>query len=159
MDPQQKIILELVYESLQDAGITMDMISNSNTGVFIGSSTNDFQLLQHDNRKDGDIHTMIGSTQSMISNRVSYFYNLKGPSVVVNSSCSSSLLSVHHGIQSLRCNESNMVIVGGINLILSEKVFESLNKSNILSEDNKCKTFDDSADGVFHFLNKIVFKR
>ena len=98
MDPQQRLILEVVYEALEDAGITLDDISGSQTSVFCGSFTNDYYITTSKDLEQYPTYTVTGSTGNvMMANRISYFYNLHGVSVTVDTACSSSLVGFHMG--------------------------------------------------------------
>jgi 3-oxoacyl-(acyl-carrier-protein) synthase/acyl carrier protein len=148
MDPQQGIMLELVWELLENAGMKPNQLSATDTGVFIGNSHSDFQIQQYrESNGNVDLFQITGSALSIIANRISYFYNLKGPSMVLDSACSSSLLSIHEACQSIRSGECSLAISGGINLILSNDITDSLMKSTFLSKDFQCKTFDENANG------------
>jgi acyl transferase domain-containing protein len=148
MDPQQGIMLELTWELLENAGMKPSQLSDTDTGVFLGNSHSDYQLQQSkESNGSVDLYQITGSATSIIANRISYFYNLKGPSVVMDSACSSSLLSIHEACKSLRAGECSLAITGGINLILTNDITDSLMKSSFLSPDFQCKTFDQEANG------------
>ncbi|MBF0120443.1 MAG: type I polyketide synthase [Desulfobacterales bacterium] len=147
MDPQQRIIMEEVWKTIEDAGYKPSFLSGTKTGVFIGASNNDYiELLQ----KEGvhqDAYVSSGSHLCMISNRVSYFLNLNGPSLVVDTACSASLVAVHQAVCAIQNKECTMAIAGGVNLCLIPRKYFSLSHAGMLSPDGRCKTFDKKANG------------
>lgn len=147
MDPQQRQMLEIVWEALEDAGIKPVAINGSKTGVFIGGFTLDYQILQFSNANEISTHTAVGGMMTMLSNRISYIYNFKGPSMSIDTACSSSLVSIHLACQSLRNNECNLALAGGIELIYTPEYFIAETKGGFLSKDGRCKTFDEDANG------------
>jgi len=147
MDPQHRILLETTWEAIEHAGITEEMINGSKTGVFVGISNNDYgRDLLHDN-KDADIYSITGNAFSIAANRISYLFDLKGPSLSVDTACSSSLAVVHQACQSLRLGECNMAIAGGVNVALTPEITRAFDEAGMLSKDRVCKTFDEQADG------------
>ncbi len=148
MDPQQRMALELCWEALEDAAIAPDSLTDSDTGVFIGVSTTDYVRMRQrlGDMRDIDAYQLIGEP-SFIAGRISYTLGLQGPSCVVDTACSSSLVALHQGVRSLRLGETNLALVGGINLLLDPYGFVLMSKFRALSPDGRCKTFDDSADG------------
>ena len=146
MDPQQRLLLEVSWGALEDAGIVPSSLKETNTGVFIGISSNDYARLQQ--RKESiDAYTATGNSQSIAANRLSYFYKINGPSLTVDTACSSSLVAIHQACQSLRLGECDLAIVGGVNLILSPDLNIAFSQSHMMAPDGKCKTFDERADG------------
>lgn len=147
LDPQHRLMMQQVWKAIDDAGIKVSSLSGTRTGVFIGVSTSDYTELLTKNNIDVQPQTSTGSAHSMLANRISYMLNINGPSEPINTACSSSLVAVHRAVMSIMNNESEMAIVGGVNVILSPSAFICFGKSGMLSEDGKCKTFDRSADG------------
>ena len=147
MDPQQRILLETVWEALENAGQSPTHFYGSQTGVFIGISSFDHVLLEFEDPKTIDAYGGTGIAHSISANRISYYFNLSGPSMAVDTACSSSLVSLHLACQSLRQGESNMTLTGGVNLILSPLLTQSLYKAGMLAIDGRCKSFDQKADG------------
>lgn len=145
MDPQQRLMLEVAWEALEDAGYDDHTLRGTKTGVFIGVTWNDFA----DRARTAAVspYTATGKALSMVANRLSYTFGLRGPSLAVDTACSSSLLAVHLACQSLRTGESAVAIAGGVNLLLAEGTFRTLEEFGGLSPDGRCKTFDASADG------------
>jgi amino acid adenylation domain-containing protein len=147
MEPQQRILLETVYEALEQAGLPPSKLAGTRTGVFIGISGHDYALLQSGDLDYIDAYAGTGNALSIAANRLSYFFDLRGPSLAIDTACSSSLVAVHLACRSLRNGESDAAIVGGVNLILSPEVSIALSHARMMAPDGQCKTFDASADG------------
>jgi acyl transferase domain-containing protein/acyl-CoA synthetase (AMP-forming)/AMP-acid ligase II/pimeloyl-ACP methyl ester carboxylesterase/acyl carrier protein len=145
MDPQQRLLLEVCWEALEYGNIAADKLAGSNTGVFIGISSNDYSRLQ--SSEDADIYAGTGNAYSIAANRLSYFLDLRGPSLTIDTACSSSLVAVHLAAASLKNGECNSAIVGGVNLILAPEITQSFSLAGMMAADGKCKTFDRDADG------------
>ncbi|MBL3657518.1 non-ribosomal peptide synthetase/type I polyketide synthase [Fulvivirga sediminis] len=147
MDPQQRLLMEVAWETIENAGLTEEDLRGSAAGVFIGASGNDYwkNLSVSDNRLS--YTTGVGNAFSILANRISYFFDFKGPSIVVDTACSSSLVAVHQACESLRRNESSMAFAGGVNLILNNDINEVFTDAQMLSPDNRCKTYDTEANG------------
>ncbi|MBL1208761.1 hybrid fatty acyl-AMP ligase/type I polyketide synthase [Geminocystis sp. GBBB08] len=147
IDPQQRILLQVTHEALENANITVESLSGSDTGVFIGISSSDYAQLQVKNGWDVNVYTGTGNAASISANRISYNYNLLGPSLSFDTACSSSLVAVHLAVNSLKNCECSQAIVGGVNLILSPELTETFQKAGMMAENGKCKTFSADADG------------
>jgi acyl transferase domain-containing protein/acyl-CoA synthetase (AMP-forming)/AMP-acid ligase II/acyl carrier protein len=147
MDPQHRLILEVAYEALEDAGIPKEMVAGSRTGVFIGICTSDYAWLNVKSPTTIGGYSGTGTAHSIAANRLSYLLDLHGPSMSVDTACSSSLVAVHLGCQSLRQGECEMALVGGVNLMLSPEASVNLSKARMLSPDGRCRTFDAEANG------------
>lgn len=149
LDPQQRMLLEVVWEALEDAGIPPCTLRGSNTGVYIGGFLlgNLVTQLGPLNRLKMSTHTGSSSTMAMLSNRISYIYDLQGPSMSVDTACSSSLMSLHLACQGLWTGDCEMALTGGANLLLRPEPFIAMSKGGFLAPDGHCKTFDASADG------------
>ncbi len=148
LDPQQRLLLELSWEALELAGQAPDQLMDSQTGVFVGISGNDYLHLQIDGGIENlDAYFASGGAHSIATGRLSYTLGLRGPSFPVDTACSSSLVATHLAVQSLRNGECRMALAGGVNLILTPETSIALSKSHMLSPDGRCKTFDDRADG------------
>jgi len=149
MDPQQRLSLEVTHEALEDAGLLLEDIKGSQTGVFVGAFTLDWKLLQfsESNRKNVDSHSATGAMMTLLSNRISYYYDLKGPSMSIDTACSSSLVALHLACQSIWQQESTMAIAGGVNIMLKPEYFVAESKAGMLSPTGRSKTYDSSADG------------
>lgn len=149
MDPQQRILLEVACHALEDAGLRLSDVSGSRTGVFVGLCSQDYAtILQsaHERLNIGQ-HSNTGSAISIASNRISYCLNLKGPSLTLDTACSSTLVAVHLAVQSLRSGESMLTLVGGGNLMLKPELHMGFSAGGFLSPDGHCKSFDASANG------------
>ncbi|MGZ5600443.1 MAG: SDR family NAD(P)-dependent oxidoreductase [Methylobacter sp.] len=147
MDPQQRLVLEVAYEALEYAGIAPESLAQSETGVFIGISTDDYAAWQLSSTDAIDAYASTGKTFSIVANRLSYILDLRGPSMAVDTACSSSLVAVHQACQSLRQQECSLALAGGVNLVLSPQMMVALSSANMLSPDGHCKTFAADADG------------
>ncbi len=146
MDPQQRILLEVVWEALENAAISPIGLRGDRVGVFMGLMNLDY-LEQVGSPELFDAHTSTGNAQSVIAGRLSYLLGLRGPALVVDTACSSSLVAVHLACQSLRCKESDMALAGGVNLVLSPLRTVVICRAKMLSQDGRCKVFDRRADG------------
>lgn len=144
MDPQQRLVLEVAYEALEYAGIAPESLAQSETGVFVGISTDDYAAWQFEAI---DAYLGTGKTFSIVANRLSYLLDLRGPSLAIDTACSSSLVAVHQACQSLRQQECSLALAGGVNLVLSPQLMVALSAANMLSPDGQCKTFAADADG------------
>ncbi|MGP3985839.1 type I polyketide synthase [Streptomyces sp. 3N207] len=146
LDPQQRLLLEVAWDALEDAGVVPRRLSGTDTGVFVGMSTNDYLLLSAEaGARDG--HTGTGTTHCFGPGRLSYTLGLRGPSMAVDTACSSSLVAVHLAVQSLRSGESSLALAGGVNLILTDSTTKMVADLQALSPDGRCRTFDARADG------------
>lgn len=148
MDPQQRLVLELAWEALEDAGIVPASLRDSRTGVFVGALFMDHTLLQ--DRAGWEAitsHTSTGGAACIIANRVSYALGLQGPSMTVDTASSSSLVAVHLACQSLRLGESTFVLAGGVNLTLIPETTMRVGKLNTMSSTGRCRAFDARGDG------------
>lgn len=149
MDPQQRILLETAWESIEDAGLVADPATGSETGVFVGISTHDYSQIQSSfsDKTTIDTHTTTGTVLSIAANRISYLFNFHGPSFVVDTACSSSLVAVHLACRSLRNGECSAALAGGVNAILVPDTFVGFSKMSMLSPDGRCKAFDARGNG------------
>lgn len=147
IDPQQRLILEVAWEALENAGQILPQITGSNTGVFIGTGGNDYGFIQCRDLSEISGYTGTGITHSIIANRLSYVLDLKGPSMAIDTACSSSLVALHLACQSLRRGECRMALTGGVNLILSPEMTIAFSKAQMMSPDGHCKTYDATANG------------
>ncbi|WP_163722074.1 type I polyketide synthase [Mycolicibacterium duvalii] len=147
MDPQQRLLLEVIQEALEHAGIPADSLAESQTGVFTGASVTDYGCMGALDLPGVDAWYGTGSALSIIANRVSYYFDLRGPSVTVDTACSSSLVAIHLACQSLRSGDANLALAGGVNLVLAPAVTRSLDRAQALSKSGRCHAFDARADG------------
>lgn len=147
MDPQQRLMLELVWEALEDAQIRPSTVSGSNTPVYLGASSFDSSLSRADDACVIGPYSMIGTALSIIANRISYIFNLHGPSLVIDTACSSSLVAIHHACNSLKTGNSQLAFAGGVNLLYSPFPYIGFSKAHMLSKDGRCKVFDAHGNG------------
>jgi len=147
LDPQQRLLLEVCWETFEHAGIPPHSLAGSDTGVFIGISTNDYvyRLAREPERIDGYLGT--GNALSVAANRLSYVFGLEGPSLAVDTACSSSLVAIHQASMSLRQDECDIAIAGGVNLMLDPAISINHSRARMLAPDGRCKTFAAAADG------------
>ncbi|MEA5595933.1 aminotransferase class III-fold pyridoxal phosphate-dependent enzyme [Rivularia sp. UHCC 0363] len=147
MDPQQRLVLEIAWEALENAAIAPQRLAGSQTGVFIGIGNYDYGRFLCRDLSNINSHNAPGLTLSLAANRLSYLLDLHGPSMAIETACSSSLVAVHSACQSLRSGESNLVITGGVSLMLSPDMTITFSQTRMMAPDGRCKTFDASADG------------
>lgn len=147
MDPQQRIMMEVTWEAIEQAGYNPLKLAGSKSGVFVGVGNSDYNTIQVEPREMIDAYVGTGSSRSLTANRLSYFFNFRGPSIVIDTACSSSLVAMDLAAKSLRDGEIDMAVVGGVSLILSPELSITFSQAQMLAPDGKCKTFDASADG------------
>ena len=147
MDPQQRLLLEVAWEALEHAGIPPSSLRRSQTGVFAGSCLSEYGAIASTDLQQIDGWSNTGGAMSIIANRLSYFLDLRGPSVAVDTACSSSLVAIHLACQSLRTQDSQLAIAAGVNLLLSPAVFRGFDQVGALSPTGHCRAFDAAADG------------
>jgi hybrid polyketide synthase / nonribosomal peptide synthetase FtdB len=147
MDPQQRLALTVAWEALENAGMPPDRWRGSAGGVFIGVATNDYAALQFTESAQNSPYACVGSANALVANRVSYAFDLTGPSLAVDTACSSSLVAVHQAVRALRHGECDWALAGGVNAILSPSVTVALSQARMMASDGRCKTFDAAADG------------
>ncbi len=149
LDPQQRLLLTHTWNALEDAGIAPGTLSGSDTGVFIGLTTHDYNDLIIRNGTLEAINAYIGTGNafSTASGRISYFLGLEGPNMAIDTACSSSLVALNEACERLERGECRLALVGGANALLNPEIFINCCKAGMLSPDGKCKTFDKNADG------------
>ncbi len=147
MDPQQRLLLELAWEALENGGQIPDALAGSDCAVYVGIASTDYLNRRVDDPASMDAYTMTGNTASIASNRISYIFDLQGPSVSVDTACSSSLVAVHQACQAIRNGEASMAIAGGVNMLLHPFAFVGFSQASMLSARGRCRTFDASGDG------------
>ncbi|HEY7489577.1 MAG TPA: SDR family NAD(P)-dependent oxidoreductase, partial [Candidatus Tectomicrobia bacterium] len=149
MDPQQRMLLEVAWEALEDGGQVPERLAGTNVGVFVGISSFDYAEIHHGmNERDFiDAHTNTGVYLSIAANRISYVFNFKGPSLAVDTACSSSLTAIHLAVRSLQSGECTLALVGGVNAILKPETTIGFSRASMLSPDGRCKAFDARANG------------
>jgi acyl transferase domain-containing protein len=147
MDPQHRLLLKTTWKAIEDAGIDVKSIDGGNVGVYIGISSNEYSNIAKCVSENDLFHAVTGNSYAIAANRLSYYYNLRGPSVSIDTACSSSLVAVHMACKALKDGDCKLAIVGGVNLIINSEVTSAFQKAGMLSPDGRCKTFDSSADG------------
>ncbi|MHB1561787.1 MAG: beta-ketoacyl synthase N-terminal-like domain-containing protein, partial [Isosphaeraceae bacterium] len=147
IDPQQRMLLEVAWEAIEDAGQVPERLAGGAVGVFIGISTGDYALRNSVHRGGLAGHQIIGNAGCIAANRISHFFDFCGPSLAIDTACSSSLVAIHMACRSLRDGETEVAIAGGVNLLLDPRVFAALAQGRFLSPDGRCRAFDASANG------------
>lgn len=147
MDPQQRLLLELAWEALENGGQVPSKLAGSNCAVYIGIASNDYSQRRMDDMASIDPYSMTGNTASIASNRISYVFDLKGPSVSVDTACSSSLVALHQACQSILSGDATCAITGGINMLLHPLGFVGFSKASMLSPTGRCRAFSAHGDG------------
>ena len=148
MDPQQRLLLEVTQEAMDDAGVP-GRVAGRPVGVYVGAFTVDNTVLRHGlmSRWTVDSQTATAGTFTMLSNRISFVYDLRGPSMTIDTACSSSLVALHEATQAIARGEIELALVGGVNAMLIPETSVTMSKGRFLAEDGHCKTFDAAADG------------
>jgi acyl transferase domain-containing protein/acyl carrier protein/NADP-dependent 3-hydroxy acid dehydrogenase YdfG len=150
LDPQQRLLLQATWEALEDGGLQADRLAGADVGVYIGGFTLDYQLLQNQGRSSRyrfKSHSATGMMMTMLANRISHAFDLRGPSMTVDTACSGSLVAVHLAAQSIWSGESDLALAGGVNVMVGPNTAIAESKSGFLSPEGRSKAFDDSADG------------
>ncbi|NXU42098.1 FAS synthase, partial [Drymodes brunneopygia] len=147
MDPQLRLLLEVSYEAILDGGINPGTLRGTDTGVWVGASGSEAAEAFSQDPEELLGYSMTGCQRAMLANRVSYFYDLKGPSLTVDTACSSSLVALENAYKAIRHGQCSTAIVGGVNLLLKPNTSVQFMKLGLLSRDGACKTFDVSGDG------------
>jgi acyl transferase domain-containing protein/acyl-CoA synthetase (AMP-forming)/AMP-acid ligase II/acyl carrier protein len=147
MDPQQRLVLEIGWAALEDAGLAPERLAGSRTGVFLGISHSDYARMLMARGEIGDLYLGTGSALSIAANRLSYVLDLHGPSLAIDTACSSSLVALALACQSLRRGECDLALAGGVNLVLAPEYTQAFANARMLARDGRCKTFDAAADG------------
>ncbi|HWE60542.1 MAG TPA: type I polyketide synthase, partial [Chloroflexota bacterium] len=149
MDPQQRLLLEIAWEALEDAGLPPARLAGSPTGVFAGLVAGDYLQLQLSDPAQIDAYTGTGVSNSVAAGRLSYLLDVQGPSLAVDTACSSGLVATHLACQSLRVRECTLALAGAVHLLLSPLSAGVIpSKMRLLAEDGRCKAFDARADGI-----------
>ncbi|KQY30571.1 polyketide synthase [Nocardia sp. Root136] len=154
VDPQQRLMMELTWEALEHARIPASDLKGAPVGMFIGSSSSDFQFIaslalgntDSNVPATAEAYAIMGSSNGIIANRVSYFYDFRGPSVTVDTACSSTLVAVHQAVRALRDGDADVALAGGVNALLMPMT--TLGFAPGTSEDGRIKAFSKDADGM-----------
>lgn len=162
IDPQQRMALELTWEALEHARIPASNLRGKPVGVYVGVSNNDYAMMAVSDPTSAHPYAITGSATSIIANRVSYFYDFRGPSVAVDTACSSSLVAVHQAVQALRNGECDAAVAGGVNALITPAVTLGFDEIGaVLSRDGRIKAFSSDADGYIRSegAGMLVLKR
>lgn len=147
MDPQQRIFLMEAWRAIEDAGYSISALDNQKCGVFVGCGSGDYMDLMKEQGVVPSAYAFMGNDESILPARISYFLNLKGPSIAVNTACSSSLVALHLACESIRCGTSDMALAGGISVLNTPRVHVLSSRAGMLSTEGQCKAFDNQANG------------
>lgn len=147
IDPQHRLMLELADEAIRDAGYLPSSLSGSEIGVYIGIGQYDYVLLSFTSEERNNAYAATGVSMNMAPNRVSYFYNFTGPSLAIDTACSSAMVALHNAVRSIRMGECCAALVGGVKLIMFSQSNTILRNAQMLSPDGLCKSFDKDANG------------
>lgn len=147
IDPQQRLLLETVYESLESAGLTIDGLQGSNTGVYVGLMCGDYEAMLLRDFSTIPTYHATGIARSIMSNRISYFFDWHGSSMTLDTACSSSLVAVHQAVQALRAGDSKVALACGSNLLLGPENYVAESKLKMLSPQSRSRMWDQGADG------------
>ncbi|KAL5116716.1 hypothetical protein ACEQ8H_005328 [Pleosporales sp. CAS-2024a] len=147
IDPQQRLLLETVYEALESGGHTVEALKGSDTAVYAGTMTADFNETLTRDHNTMPTYFATGTNRAIISNRVSYFFDWHGPSMTIDTACSSSLIAVHQGMKTLRTSESRVVVAAGTQVILNPEMYINESKLKMLSPTGRSRMWDADADG------------
>lgn len=148
VDPQQRLAMELTWEALEHARIPASDLKGEQVGVFIGSSANDYQLLAVSDPVHAHPYALTGTSTSIVANRVSYFYDFRGPSIALDTACSSSLVAVHQAVRSLRSGESDLALAGGVNMLVAPPATLGFDQLGVMAPNGRIKAFSSDADGM-----------
>ncbi len=149
IDPQQRLLLETAWEAMEDAGVILDLEKGTDIGVFVGVSHNDYQNIQggSTDRSGISAHSPTGNAHSIAANRISYCFNLKGPSMSMDTACSSALTAVHIAVEQIRAGKCKMAMAGGVTVMITPDGFIGFSQAGMLSPDGRCAAFDATANG------------
>ena len=161
MDPQQRIVLQLTWEALENAGIPANQLRGLPVGVFMASNNNDYGMLISADPVEAHPYALTGNSSAIIANRISYAFDFRGPSISVDTACSASLVSIHQAVRSLRDGDSSVAIAGGVNILASPFGTVAFSELGVLSPTGKIHAFSDDADGIVRSdgAGVVVLKR
>ncbi|KAI3396960.1 hypothetical protein diail_11360 [Diaporthe ilicicola] len=147
IDPQQRLLMEVVYESLEAAGLSIESLAGSSTGVYVGLMCGDYSEHLNSDMNTLPTYTPTGNARSIMSNRISYFFDWHGPSMTIDTACSSSMVAVHQAAQLLRSGDSNVAVAAGSNLILGPGQYVGASGLHMLSADSRSRMWDANGTG------------
>jgi acyl transferase domain-containing protein/NADPH:quinone reductase-like Zn-dependent oxidoreductase/acyl carrier protein len=156
IDPQQRLLLELAFEAIEDSGVAPSSLAGSRTGVYVGASALDYSIVGLHDPALTDAYFATGNALSIISNRLSYIFDLHGPSLTIDTACSSSLVALHHACRALSAGDVDAALVGGVNILASPFGFVSFSQATMLSPTGLCHAFSARADGYVRSEGGVV---
>ncbi|KAF2871202.1 hypothetical protein BDV95DRAFT_443995, partial [Massariosphaeria phaeospora] len=161
MDPQQRILLETSYHAFENAGLPLENLRGSSTGVYVGTMCDDYRTITQRDIENMPTYGATGASVSILANRLSWFYDLRGPSITLDSACSSSLMAVHFACQALRTGDASTTLVAGTNMLLAVESLILMTRMGFLSPDSRCFSFDHRANGYARGegVGVVVLKR
>lgn len=148
MDPQQRIMLELTWKTIEDAGYAPSMLAGSKTGVFIGVADGDYGEIAFDKYTTNVTQLLTGTAHNILTGRISYFFDFHGPSEPLDNACASSLVSIIHAVDAIQNNRCDMALAGGVHIMLNPEIYVAFDSLGILSADGTCRAFDKDANGT-----------
>jgi acyl transferase domain-containing protein len=148
MDPQHRLLLEVAWEALEDAGLPLDRIAGTRGGVFVGAMWNDYYRLTAADLRDLDVYAATGAHFAFAANRITHAFDLRGPSMAIDVGCAASLTTIYAACHSLWAGESDLALAGGVNLLLAPDTYVMKSRAGILSPTGRCRTFSADADGI-----------
>ena len=161
MEPQHRIFLMECWKALEDAGYGNRQLNGARCGVFVGCSGGDYEHLLRQAGRDGEAYSFMGISPAILASRISYWLNLKGPSLAIDTACSSSGVAIHLACESLQLRTSDMALAGGVALMSTPRFHVLASQTEMLSAEGKCKTFSETADGFVpgEATAVVIFKR
>lgn len=161
MDPQQRILLSLTLEALEDAGIPANTLRGTDVGVFMGTTNNDYGMLISADPSEAHPYALTGNSSAIIANRISYAFDFRGPSVAMDTACSASLVAIHQAVRALRDGDASVAVTGGVNLLASPFATIAFSELGVLSPTGGIRAFSEDADGIVRSdgAGVVVLKR
>ncbi|KAK0609806.1 Fusarin C synthetase [Lasiodiplodia hormozganensis] len=147
MDPQQRLLLEVTYEAVENAGIPLENFRGSNTAVFAATTSGDYATNTLRDLDSTQKYTSTGTSNAILANRLSYSFDLHGPSLLIDTACSSTMVALHYAVAALKSGEASMALVSGVNLMLNPDMFVHMSELGFLSPSGRCRSFDAAGDG------------
>ncbi|KAF2107006.1 hypothetical protein BDV96DRAFT_506848 [Lophiotrema nucula] len=147
IDPQHRLLLETVYEGIESAGMSMEELKGSQTAVYVGVMNADYESMMMSDLDNAPQYAGTGTARSILSNRVSYFFDWHGPSMTIDTACSSSLVAMHEAVQFLRSGDGRVAVAAGVNLLLGPEFFVSTTSLSMLSPEGRSRMWDERANG------------